>query len=321
MVASEPMRRARGLLAGVAIVGAMLIVVATMALTASNPEAVYVDGISVALAPIEVSCGDRIVSLPARWSIPAGQPTALAWVQHGFARTGERMADLADRLAADGLLVVAPTVDALGGCSLSDAGAIVAGIAEALVGRVDEGALLASARDAGMAAGSLPTDLVLVGHSAGGAAMTGVAAELAASDAAGTLRLLLLLDPVESRGGMMAASLPELEAVEVLAIAGEPGPCNAEASGPAALGAARDSFHGVRIKGGCHCDPEGDSTNVACTIVCGTPVEEHVALLRRLAGAWVADAVGGTRTDGLYPGGDELERLIGDGTVTVLGGG
>lgn len=319
MVASRPMKRARRLLAGAALAAAVLIAVAAVALTASDPEKAYADGISVALAPLEVACGDRTVSLPARWSIPAGQPTALAWVQHGFARTGERMADLADRLAADGLLVVAPTVDALGGCSLSDARAIVAGVAEVLAGRTSDGPLMASAREAGMDADSLPADLVLVGHSAGGAAMTGVAAELIEADAA-ALRLLLLLDPVESRGGMMAASLPLLDALEVLAIAGEPGPCNADASGPAALAVARDAFHGVRIEGGCHCDPEGDSTNAACAVVCGTPVEEDVALLRRLAGAWVADAVGGTRTDGLYPGGDELERLVGDGTVTVLGG-
>jgi hypothetical protein len=314
------MKGARRILAGAALAGAVLIVVAAVALTASDPEKAYADGISVASSPLEVACGDRTVSLPARWSIPDGQPTALAWVQHGFARTGERMADLADRLAADGLLVVTPTVDALGGCSLSDAGAIVAGIAEALAERAG-GALLVSAREAGMEADSLPADLVLVGHSAGGAAMTGVAAELVGADAAGALRLLLLLDPVESRGGMMAASLPTLDAVEVLAVAGEPGPCNADASGPAALAAARHAFHGVRIEGGCHCDPEGDSTNLACTLVCGTPDEEHVALLRRLAGGWVADALAGTRTDGLYPGGDEFERLIRDGVVAVMGAG
>ncbi|HSI99849.1 MAG TPA: hypothetical protein VLA59_05645 [Patescibacteria group bacterium] len=314
------MKGARRILVAAALIGAVLIGLAAVALTASDPEAEYAEGISVAVAPLEVACGDRTVSLPARWSIPDGQPTALAWVQHGFARTGERMADLADRLAADGLLVVTPTVDALGGCSLSDAAAIVAGIAGILSER-DGGALLTSAREAGMGTDSMPSDLVLVGHSAGGAAMTGVAAALVEADAAASLRLLLLLDPVESRGGMMAASLPALDAVEVLAIAGEPGPCNADASGPAALAAARDAFHGVRIEGGCHCDPEGDSTNAACTVVCGSPADEDVALLRRLAGAWVADAVGGTRTDGLYPGGDELERLIGEETVTVLGGG
>jgi hypothetical protein len=314
------MKRARGFLSGVALVCVVLIAVGAVALTASDPEASYDDGILVALAPLEVACGDRTVSLPARWSLPEGEPTALAWVQHGFARTGERMADLADRLAADGLLVVAPTVDALGGCSLSDAGPIVAGIAEVLGGRVG-GALLDSAREAGLASEALPADLVLVGHSAGGAAMTGVAAELVAADAAEPLRLLLLLDPVESRNAMMGASLPALDTVQVLAIAGAPGPCNADASGPAALAAVRDEFHGVRIEGGCHCDAEGASTNVACTIVCGTPSEEHVALLRRLAAAWVADALAGTRTDGLYPGGDELDRLVGEGVVAVLGGG
>lgn len=119
----------------------------------------------------------------------------------------------------------------------------------------------------------------------------------------------------------MTTSLPALDAVEVLVIAGEPGPCNADASGPAALAAARDAFHGVRIEGGCHCDPEGGSTNLACTIACGTPSEEHMALLRRLANGWVAEALAGRRTDSLYPGGAELERLVDEGEVSILGGG
>lgn len=319
MVASGPMASARRVLTGVALIGALLIGIGIVALTRSDPALVYADGVTVTIGTIEVPCGDRTVSLPARWSIPESQPTALTWLQHGFARSGERMADLADRLAADGLLVVAPTVDALGGCSLSDSTSIVAGIAEVL--RAPQGgALLASARTAGVPGESLPSDLVLVGHSAGGAAMTGVAAELVEVDAADALRLVLLLDPVESRNGTMAASLPSLAAVELLTIAGDPGPCNAEGSGPAALAGARDRFHGVRINGGCHCDPEGDSTNLACTLVCGTPDDEHVALLQRLASGWIADALTGTRSDGLYPEGGELDRLVREGIVSVLDG-
>lgn len=237
------------------------------------------------------------------------------------------MADLADRLAADGMLVVAPTVDALGGCSLSSADALLPGIAAALASSTDpDGALAASARaaaeDRGIALGTLPEATVLAGHSAGGAAMAGVAAALVERQDAAVdrLRLLLLLDPVESRAGVMAGSLGALTHLEVLAIVGEPGPCNADGNGPGVLANRRDGFLGVRLEGGCHCDPEGASTNAACTLLCGDSDPGDVRTLQLLARAWVADAVDGSRRPDVYPGGAELQRLVDEGAVTLLEG-
>lgn len=323
------MSRIRTALAAALAVVLAAVGVAGLVLTSSDPYRTYADVVRAGLAPLEVRCGDRVLELPARWSFPAVGATGLVWLQHGFARSGDRMADLADQLAAEGMLVVAPTANALGDCSLSSPAELVPGIAAVLLGMGrQDGALARSARaaaeEAGVGLDGLPVALVLAGHSAGAAAMTGVAAAIleqqeGRADEPG-LRQLLLLDPVEGVAGVMDASLDQLRDLPVLTIAGEPGPCNANGNGPALLRDAREGFFGVRLTGGCHCDAEGASTNAACSLVCGASDTADVRVLHHLARTWVADAVGGSPSADAYPGGAVLERLLDEGAITLLEG-
>jgi hypothetical protein len=319
MVASQPMIGLRRVVLGTTVVLLAASLAGAAIFMHADPNRRYADGIRVGVGTLSVPCGDRSLELSVRWSFPERPPIGLAWVQHGFARSGERMADLADRLAARGLVAVAPTVDAFGPCSLGGSDPLLRGIGGVLAER--DGALLASARDALRRDGlhELPEATVLVGHSAGGAAMTGVAASLVEYGARVDLRALVLLDPVESRRGTMAASLPALEELVVRTVAAPADRCNAEGSGVDALEAARGGFLGVRLPGGCHCDPEGRSTNAACTFACGASDADDVAVLQELTEAWIVAALEGSPATAHEPGGARLESLVIRGSVRVLG--
>jgi hypothetical protein len=319
----------RGIIRTLAVVAVIVVgagAVAAVIATSEDPLRTYRPDARVAEAPLNVRCGGRTIQLATRWSFPAVEPHGLVWLQHGFARSGSRVADLADALAADGFVVVSPTIDAFGDCSLNGVMTLLPGIADLLADAPAPGSLLDAARRAAGIAGvsldRLPNRLALIGHSAGAAAMTQVAGELVARRSDDVdLRILLLLDPVENRAGSMAESLPGLAGVEVLAISAPPDRCNANASGTGVLARLATGFIGVQLVGGCHCDAEGDSTNVVCTAVCGESDPEDVATLATLARAWVAGAVDGARRDAVYPGGAELERLVDAGRLTPLFGG
>jgi hypothetical protein len=313
-------------LAAVAVIVVGAGAVAGVIATSESPLRAYRPDARIAEAPLGVRCGERTIQLATRWSFPAVEPRGLVWLQHGFARSGSRVADLADALAADGLVVVSPTIDAFGDCSLNGATTLLPGITDLLADAPTSGSLLdaalRAAGNAGVSLDRLPDRLALIGHSAGAAAMTQVAGDLVARRSGeADLRILLLLDPVENRAGAMAEHLPSLAGVEVLAITAPPNRCNANASGTGVLALQVAGFIGVRLEGGCHCDAEGDSTNVVCTAVCGESDPEDVATLRALTRAWLAGAVDDTRHDAVYPGGAELERLVEGGRLTLLFGG
>ena len=251
------------------------------------------------------------------------------WLQHGFARTGERVADLAGRLADDGLLVVAPTLPTTdAACGLLSRAGYLDRFPALLAGRPGSG-LLRSARRAAARAGvarpeRLPERVVLAGHSAGAPAMTYVAERLLSGPASVIvdLRGVLLLDPVEDFPATLRRRLPAVLAagVPVRAISSPPSACNAGASGTAVLAGVAAGFAGVTLTTGTHVDAEGASTGPLAELVCGRPSPENVGVLQTLAGAWTRGWIAGAPEPATEPGGDALEALIAAGVVRAVTG-
>jgi hypothetical protein len=79
---------------------------------ASRPAiASPVSSYQAAPSVVQVACAGSIAALPVTWHFPRSQqPAGLVWVQHGFFRADQNMADLARRLAAAGFVVFAPTI-------------------------------------------------------------------------------------------------------------------------------------------------------------------------------------------------------------------
>jgi alpha-beta hydrolase superfamily lysophospholipase len=128
-----------------------------------------------------------------------------AWLQHGFGRRASALAGCAGMLASLGIAVVRPDIawwrpkrsmhDAtwLTAMSVTLARAVEAGIPQA--------------RGVGVGA---PAVWTLVGHSAGGAVVGHAAACLEAREP-GSVAILVLLDPVDTVGGLLAGALPALD--------------------------------------------------------------------------------------------------------------
>lgn len=267
-------------------------------------------------------------NIDARWAFPDGvTPTGMIWLQHGFARSNDNVADLMRRYAARGYVVVNPSLSGFGTCAINAAATHTA-LASVIAGSPSPtSALQVSANAAranlGLPALTLPTKIVLSGHSAGGAAMTAVGGALVSNpDPAVSSRLkgIVLLDPVENADNAMAANLPKLKSLPVLTISGGNSSCNANSSGTNVLLPNRTGFAGVRLPSGCHCDAEADTTDILCTLVCGTPQQKNKDALRDLAVDWANGMLKGAPVADVYPGGETYQKLLTAGTITTLTG-
>lgn len=276
---------------------------------------------------LAIPCGGT-TNVDARWAFPENTtPTGMIWLQHGFARSNDNVADLMRRYAARGYVVVNPSFSGFGTCAIN-AAALHTAVASVIAGSPSPtSALQVSANAArsnlGLPALTLPTKIVLSGHSAGGAAMTAVGGALVSNpDPAVSSRLkgIVLLDPVENADNAMAANLPKLKALPVLTISGGNSSCNANSSGTNVLLPNRTGFAGVRLPSGCHCDAEADTTDVLCTLVCGTPQQKNKDALRDLAVDWANGMLKGAPVADVNPGGATYEKLLTAGTITTLTG-
>jgi len=139
-------------------------------------------------------------SVRTTWTAPDGQARGWAWVQHGFARRGDDLAGLAGLLNRSGFAVVRPDIASWRPRrSMHDAGWLTE-VALTLGRAVDSG--LPQTR--GVAADG---PWVLAGHSAGAAVVTHGAACLGARHGAAPVASLILLDPVDTVGGLLTAAL------------------------------------------------------------------------------------------------------------------
>ncbi|MEV6347401.1 alpha/beta hydrolase [Actinoplanes sp. NPDC051851] len=321
---SLSLRRA---LAALALSASALIAVPSPAIAAATE----VDG------DVSVPCWIYTYSLDADWYFPAtATPKALVWLQHGFSRSNANVADLAREYQDAGFLVVAPTLPSadIYGCTISNLGnnTVFLKSVAALLGTAtsSSGALAksyaAAAKTAGRSGTTLPTEYVLAGHSAGGEAATYLAGVLKTTypSTYANLDYLQLLDPVESIFGTnMATGLAAIggTSLPIRTISSPPYLANSNASGTVELTGTLDrDFLGVRLTTGSHCDAEGASTDVLCTLTAGTSSAANVAVLQTLAVAWAVDAADGTTTASYYPGGAYYQARLSAGTIETLSG-
>ncbi|MEI8080654.1 MAG: alpha/beta hydrolase [Actinomycetes bacterium] len=282
----------------------------------------------------QIRCAMTIQQRPTTWWFPQGPPKALVWLQHGFARSNDNMADLAGKLAGNGYLVFAPDLASANvlGCTLENLGGngnYMRNVAD-LFGKKDNTDKLsrswaAAAAKLGRTGLAMPTKMVFIGHSVGGEAVVFVGAQVIKNYPGQAPNLVgeVLLDPVPSPvGDHLATGIDGLVAAKtpIRVVAAAPGTCNKDGEGTATLASHASGFLGLRLTTGKHTDAEGSSTDRIATLACGKPAAANVSALQTLALAWTADMVDGTRTAKYYPGGAYVEALRQSGAATVLSG-
>jgi len=284
--------------------------------------------VQVTSTSLTLPCGGG-TTVQANWAFPDGlTPTGLIYLQHGFARSKDNVSDLTKKYAARGWVVVAPSLGSFGSCTINELPMHQA-IAAALVDSTNPASAFQTSANAarsalGLAPLTLPSAIVLSGHSAGGALVTvvgGIIASNPSPTVKARLKGIVLLDPVENANNGMAAALPNLTTTKLLTISGGDSSCNSNSSGTKALLPTRSGFAGVRLPTGCHCDAEADSTDGLCTLVCGTPKQANKDALRELAPDWASDMFRGTTAASSYPGGTYYEDQKTAGTIQTLTGG
>ncbi len=240
-----------------------------------------------------LTVGQPGLSVPVTWWLPEAPVPGRVWLQHGFARTRHRMADLAASLGAAGFVVLTTGLRSFDRYArtvqrLADNRAFLAELAVAL--RTAAPPVPTSAGD----------PFLVVGHSAGAEAAAFVAARLARrAPVAGAV----LLDPVRSlRGHNLPVALRTLASanVPVRLVAAPPSICNAHGSGVACARTILPGFLGVEVRQGSHADAEGRSSDRLAQLVCGPIRPDNAAAVRSLTRHWLT-----AMAHGRPPGPDE----------------
>jgi hypothetical protein len=106
----------------------------------------------------------------------------------------------------------------------------------------------------------------------------------------------------------------------VLVLAAAAQACNGQQSGTRAIisGLPERTFFGAAISTGSHADIFGGSVNRDERLTCGLPRQVNIDATRTLALGWLTDAVTGTTTADLYPGGAGYDTLLSKGVISTL---
>lgn len=249
--------------------------------------------------------------VPADWYIPKTAedvpPDRLIYLQHGFLASGPWYSHTAAALAErTNSIVVAPTITsnffALDGCWLGGAP-----MHEAMAGLFSAGnsALADSAHAAGYD-GSIPDRVVLMGHSLGGGAVSGMAGHMAGDARVDRLAGVVLLDGVAlGDPALMTESLRNVPLdIPIYQLAAPVYMWNNFGAGLDALAAARPTgFIGVTLVNGSHVDSmRGGNPLIqfAQELVAGFTRPENAAAAQMLMVGWVNDMFDSTRHQGVY---------------------
>nr|WP_090279221.1 hypothetical protein [Mycolicibacterium komanii]CRL75041.1 Lipocalin family protein [Mycolicibacterium komanii] len=249
--------------------------------------------------------------VPADWYIPKtaedAPPERLIYLQHGFLASGPWYSHTAAALAErTNSIVVAPTITsnffALDGCWLGGAP-----MHEAMAGLFSDGntALEDSARAAGYD-GRIPDRVVLMGHSLGGGAVSGMAGHMAEDARVDRLAGVVLLDGVAlGDPARMTESLKKVPLdIPIYQLAAPVYMWNNFGAGLDALAAARPTgFIGVTLVNGSHVDSmRGGNPLIqfAQELVAGFTRPENAAAAQMLMVGWVNDMFDPTSHQGVY---------------------
>ena len=261
-------------------------------------------GSNVRVESSTLQIGD--VEVPADWYFPdTDKPAGIIYLQHGFMATASFYSATAAYLAEKTLsIVVAPTLTwnifDIDGYPLMLSRTHRA-VADLFTG--DRAALNASAQAAGYHK-TLPSRLVLAGHSAGGGLAVGVAGYLADRDATGDLAGVVMLDGV-GFGDHLSSDLAKIPRdIPVYNLAGEPYGWNDFGGASTDLAEARPGeFTGVLVNGGLHADAMQSSSPMiqfASYLATGFSKPWNVAAGEMLSAGWISDMLYGTHTARLY---------------------
>lgn len=283
----------------------------------------------------KVKCSVFTYTPQVDWYMPSTTPKGLVWLQHGFSRTNGNMGDLAKKYAEAGYVAMATTYPSadIFGCTIQNLGnndPFLNNVTKLLgEGNNTGGELHRNFNEARSAAGvsySLPQRYILVGHSAGGEMMSYVANRLRTNHAGQFAKVkgLVLLDPVKSMiNENMTGALTGLKdtGLPIATISSPPYTANSDASGTTVLRSViQRPWVGVQLTTGCHCDAEGATTDVLCTLTSGTPQAQNIAALQTLAVNWGNDWATGVTNPTYYPGGAYYNGLLNAGTISSLAG-
>ena len=261
-------------------------------------------GSNVRVESSTLQIGD--VEVPADWYFPdTDKPAGIIYLQHGFMATASFYSATAAYLAEKTLsIVVAPTLTwnifDIDGYPLMLSRTHRA-VADLFTG--DRAALNASAQAAGYHK-TLPSRVVLAGHSAGGGLAVGVARYLADRDATDDLAGVVMLDGV-GFGDHLSSDLAKIPRdIPVYNLAGEPYGWNDFGGASTDLAEARPGeFTGVLVNGGLHADAMQSSSPMiqfASYLATGFSKPWNVAAGEMLSAGWISDMLYGTHTARLY---------------------
>jgi len=115
-------------------------------------------------------------------------------------------------------------------------------------------------------------------------------------------------------------TVPQNAPLPVLVVAAPAQACNGQQSGTRAIisGLPERTFFGAAISTGSHADIFGGSVNKDERLTCGLPRQVNIDATRTLALGWLTDAVTGTTTADLYPGGASYDTLLSKGVISTL---
>lgn len=271
--------------------------------------------VTVSSSRLRIDCGcapGAGEEVPADWYIPqhaeGEEPQRLIYLQHGFLAAGPWYSYTAATLAEQtNSIVVAPSITSnfldYGQCWLGGAP-----MHQAMAGLFADGntALAESAAAAGYS-GPIPDRVMLMGHSLGGGAVSGIAGYMPADVAARRLAGVVLLDGV-GLNGQMASDLGKVDDSPIYQLAAPRYMWNAFGSGTDALVQARPDadFYGVTLVGGSHVDSmRGGNWLIQFSqqLVAGFSTPQNVAAASMLMVGWVTDMFEGNEGDdrlGIY---------------------
>src|SRR5215207_10028652 len=262
--------------------------------------------VTVRSSTLQIDCGDGY-TVPADWYIPntAAPPTGLIYLQHGFLAAGPWYSHTAAALAEQtNSIVVAPSITSnflscdacwLGAPPMQQA---VANLFE------DENTALAESALAAGHTGPIPDQVVLVGHSLGGALVAGTGRYMVDNETVDRLAGVVMLDGV-GLDGSMASSLDEVpDGIPIYQLGAPRYFWNLSGVGSDALLEARDGFVGVTLVGGSHVDAmRGGNPLIQFSqqLVSGFSRTENVAAAQIVMVGWVNDMFApGDEDEGIY---------------------
>jgi hypothetical protein len=266
--------------------------------------------VTVLSSRLRIDCGcapGAGEEVPVDWYIPEDpEPDRLIYLQHGFLAAAPWYSYTAAALAEQThSIVVAPSITSnfldFGQCWLGGAP-----MHQAMAGLFADGntALAESALAAGYS-GAIPDRVVLMGHSLGGGAVSGIAGYMTENGSIDRLAGVVLLDGVGLNGQMTNDLRKVGPDIPIYQLAAPKYMWNTFGSGTASLIEARPGadFYGVTLVGGSHVDSmRGGNWLIQFSqqLVAGFSKPQNVAAASMLMVGWVNDMFDGDRTDGIY---------------------